>query len=163
MRIVIRKGVKEDLPYVLELIKELAEYENAIDQVTLTLQELECDGFNDHPAYSFLVAEEDHKIVGLSFYFIRYSTWKGKFLFLEDFVIKQEYRRKGIGAKLFEETIKISKELKTNGMIWQVLDWNTPAINFYKRYNATISSSWLNGKLTKKQINKICALSDKNI
>jgi len=103
------------------------------------------------------VAERNTKIIGLSFYWIRYSTWKGKFLFLEDFVIKEEYRGKGIGARLFEETIKVCKELNLNGMIWQVLDWNTPAINFYKKYDADINKKWLNGKLTKKKINKICS------
>ena len=113
------------------------------------------------PWYWFLVAEKDEEIIGLSFYWIRYSTWKGKFLFLEDFVIKQEYRRQGVGSKLFEATIKICQKLKLNGIIWQVLDWNTPAIDFYKKYNADISSKWLNGKLTKKQIDKICSYSSR--
>ena len=83
-------------------------------------------------------------------------------MFLEDFVIKEEYKRQGIGSKIFEKTIKICKELNLNGMIWQVLDWNTPAINFYKKYNADISKDWLNGKLTKKQINKICCVENVN-
>jgi len=158
MKITIREGIKEDLPAVLRLIKELADFENARDQVTITLEDLEKDGFEGSPWYWFLVAEKDNEIVGLSFYWIRYSTWKGKFLFLEDFVIKKEYRRVGIGSKLFEATIKICQKLELNGMIWQVLDWNTPAIDFYKKYNADISKDWLNGKLTKKQIEKINAL-----
>ena len=151
----IRKGHKTDLPYVLELIKELADYENAIEEVQITLKELENDGFGKKPLYYFLVAEDKNKIIGLSFYHIRYSTWKGKFLFLEDFVIKKEYRNLGIGSQLFEATIKICYEQNMKGMCWQVLDWNTPAINFYKKYNAEISSSWLNGKLDKLSINKI--------
>ena len=155
MKTIIRKGVKNDLPAIFILIKELAEYEGAINEVTITLENLEQDGFRDHPWYWFLVAESNNEIIGLSFYWIRYSTWKGKFLFLEDFVIKEEYRRHGIGSKLFEKTIKICKDLKMNGMTWQVLDWNTQAIDFYKKYNANISSSWLNGKLTKKQIDSI--------
>ncbi len=158
MKTTIRKGVKKDLPSVLELIKELADYENSKEEVTITLQDLENDGFGDRPWFWFLVAEKNNKIVGLSFYWIRYSTWKGKFLFLEDFVIKEESRREGIGSKLFEETIKICKKLNLNGMIWQVLDWNTPAIDFYKKYNAEISKEWLNGKLTKKQIENINSL-----
>jgi|TARA_B100000959_G_C14745139_1_gene526776 GNAT superfamily N-acetyltransferase len=158
MRIIIRKGIKKDLSSVLRLIKELADYENAIDQVTITLEDLEQDGFGAHPWFWFLVAEKDDEIIGLSFYWIRYSTWKGKFLFLEDFVIKEEYRRQGIGSKLFEETIKICNKLNLNGMIWQVLDWNSSAIDFYKKYDANISKDWLNGKLTKKQIKKIHAL-----
>jgi len=155
MKITIREGIKEDLPAVLRLIKELANYEKSLDEVTITLEDLEKDGFEGSPCYWFLVAEKDNEIVGLSFYWIRYSTWKGKFLFLEDFVIKEEYKRQGIGSKLFEETIKICKDQKLNGMTWQVLDWNTPAIDFYKKYDAEISTDWLNGKLTKKQIEKM--------
>ena len=106
----IRKGKKKDIPFVLELIKELAEYENALDEVSITRQELEEDGFNSSPNYYFLVAEEDTEIIGMSFYWIRYSTWKGKFLFLEDFIVKQEHRRKGVGKALFNATIKICKK-----------------------------------------------------
>ena len=155
MKAKIRKGLKKDLPSVLKLIKELANYENALEEVTITLNDLERDGFGSRPWFWFLVAENKNEIIGLSFYWIRYSTWKGKFLYLEDFIIKEEYRRSGVGSKLFEETIKISKHLGLNGMIWQVLDWNKAAINFYKKYNANISSSWLNGKLTKKQIDDV--------
>ena len=155
MKTNIRKGKKEDLKSALVLIKELAEYENSLDEVTITLFELEKDGFGKQPFFWFLVAEIDTKIVGLSFYFIRYSTWKVKFLFLEDFIIKKEFRRLGLGAKLFEATIKICYELKLNGLVWQVLDWNDIAIKFYKRYDAKISNDWLNGKLTKKQITGI--------
>ena len=155
MDITIRKGTKKDLPATLRLIKELANYENAEKEVTITLEDLQRDGFGKRPYYWFLVAEENKQIVGLSFYWIRYSTWKGKFLFLEDFIISEKYRKHGIGSRLFEATIKICQELKLNGMTWQVLDWNTPAINFYKKYNADISNSWLNGKLTKKQISEI--------
>ena len=156
MKTTIRKGEKKDLPDVLTLIKELADYENAIEEVSITLNDLEKDGFGEHPWYWFLVAENNNEIIGLSFYWIRYSTWKGKFLFLEDFVIKEEYRREGIGAQLFEETIRTCQRLNLNGMIWQVLEWNSPAIDFYEKYNAEISSTWLNGKLTKQQIDTIC-------
>lgn len=154
MKIKIRNGKKGDLQSVLNLIKELAEYENAIDEVTITLKELEKDGFGDLQYYKFLVAEINEKIIGLSFYWFRYSTWKGRFLFLEDFIIKEKYRRSGVGSKLFEATIKICQELKMNGMCWQVLDWNKNAIEFYNKYNAEISNSWLNGKLTNQQIKK---------
>lgn len=152
MKIKIRNGKKGDLQSVLNLIKELARYENAIDEVTITLKELEKDGFGDLQYYKFLVAEIDEKIIGLSFYWFRYSTWKGRFLFLEDFIIKKKYRSSGVGSKLFEATIKICQDLKMNGMCWQVLDWNKNAIEFYNKYNAEISNSWLNGKLTNQQI-----------
>ncbi|MBJ10992.1 MAG: GNAT family N-acetyltransferase [Flavobacteriales bacterium] len=148
----IRKGTQADLPVVLDLIKELAEYEKALNEVTITLKELEKDGFGEHPWYWFIVAEIDDEIVGMSFYFIRYSTWKGRFLFLEDFVVKESYRGKGIGSQLFEETVRIAQQIEVNGMIWQVLDWNEPAINFYKKYDAHLDDEWLSGKLVKKQI-----------
>ena len=152
---IIRQGKKEDLKEVLCLIKELAKYENALSEVEITVQELERDGFGEKPYFRFLVAESNSTIVGLSFYWIRYSTWKGKFLFLEDFIVKKEYRRNDIGSRLFYETLKICEKMKCKGMCWQVLDWNKPAINFYKKYNAKISSEWLNGKLTKVQIKNI--------
>lgn len=152
MKIKIREGKKSDLPAALALIKQLADYENSLNEVTITLEDLEEDGFGNHPCFWFLVAENNQEIVGLSFYWIRYSTWKGKFLFLEDFVVKEEFRRQGVGSKLFEETVKICRRLKLNGMTWQVLDWNTSAIEFYKKHNAYITSEWLTGKLSKSQI-----------
>ena len=148
----IRKGTRTDLPAVLDLIKELAEYEKALGEVSISLEELEVDGFGTHPQYWFLVAEVDGEIVGISFYYIRYSTWKGRFLYLEDLVVKEAYRRKGVGAALFEETIRVAQEIKVNGMTWQVLDWNTPAIDFYKKYGADLDDGWINGKLVKGQI-----------
>ena len=153
MKVKIRKGKKADLPFVLALIKELAEFEKALNEVSVTLEELEEDGFGQHPYYWFIVAENKSEIIGLSFYFIRYSTWKGRFLFLEDFVVKEDYRSQGVGEQLFEEKIRIAQQLKVKGMVWQVLDWNEDAIRFYKKYKATIHTEWLNGKLTNEQLN----------
>ena len=155
MKTLIREGLKEDLPKVLELINELADYEKALEEVTITLDDLENDGFGDTSHFSFLVAEHNKTIIGLSFYFIRYSTWKGEFLYLEDFIVKEEFRNQGIGSLLFEATINVCKTESLNGMIWQVLDWNTPAINFYKKYGARISTDWYNGTLSKQQINNL--------
>jgi GNAT superfamily N-acetyltransferase len=152
MDVKIRKGVKSDLPAVLDLIKELADFERALNEVTVSLEDLEQDGFGNHPYYWFIVAEKEGEIIGLSFYFIRYSTWKGRFLFLEDFVVKESFRNKGVGALLFEETIRIAKELDVKGMTWQVLDWNKNAIRFYEKYNSNISTEWYNGKLTYEQL-----------
>ncbi|MAO71921.1 MAG: GNAT family N-acetyltransferase [Flavobacteriales bacterium] len=155
MKILIRKGIKKDLPQVLSLIKELAKFENAEHEVTISIDDLKKDGFGKNPFFQFIVAVVDEKIIGLSFYFIRYSTWKGKFLFLEDLIVTEKFRNQGIGSKLFEETIKICKSESMNGMFWQVLDWNKSAIKFYKKYNSNISGEWLNGKLTKNDIEKI--------
>ena len=148
----IRKGTKKDLPFILELIKELADYENSLDQVSITLKDLEKDGFGSYKYYKFLVAEKNSRIIGVSFYWIRYSTWKGKLLFLEDFIVTKKHRQTGVGEALFNATIKVCKDENLNGMCWQVLDWNQPAIKFYKKYSAQISNEWLNGKLTKEQI-----------
>jgi GNAT superfamily N-acetyltransferase len=155
MKIQIRKGVQTDLPQVLDLIKELAIYEDALDEVTIKLEDLERDGFGSERLFHFLVAVNEKELVGIAFYYTRYSTWKGKILYLEDFVVKEKDRGKGIGTLLFEETVRVCKNKEYNGMAWQVLDWNEPAINFYKKYKASLSSSWLNCKLSKNQIKSL--------
>lgn len=143
----IRRATKEDLPDVLALVKELALYEKAPEEVTITLKELEEDGFGDNPLYWIILAEDESGILGMSFYYIRYSTWKGKCLYLEDIVVKEDHRGRGIGKVLFEETINAAKEMNAKIMTWQVLDWNEPAINFYKKFNAELDGEWINGKL----------------
>ncbi|MBT7827722.1 MAG: GNAT family N-acetyltransferase [Bacteroidetes bacterium] len=159
MKIIIRKANKADLPEVLNLIKELALYEKAPDEVTITIEELEKDGFGDQPMYEVILAESDEEeIIGMSFYYYTYSTWKGKCLYLEDIIVKEEFRGKGIGKQLFDATVLKAKEVKAKRMMWQVLDWNTPAIEFYKqKYKAEISSEWLNGRLTEEQIQNFTA------
>ena len=151
----IRPGRKSDLPIILNLIKELAHYEKSLDKVLITLEDLEKDGFGKNPLYWILVAEIDTEIVGMAFYYIRYSTWSGKILYLEDFIVKETFRRKGVGSLLFEECIRVSKKINANGMVWQVLNWNKPALNFYKKYNAELKNNWINGKLYKEQINTL--------
>lgn len=143
----IRKGEKRDLPAVLELIKELALYERAPHEVTNTVEKMEEDGFGANPCYGMLVAEEEGKIVGISIYYTRYSTWKGRMLYLEDIVITESQRGKGIGSQLFAATGKEALAGGYAGMIWQVLEWNEPAINFYKKYGAQLDGEWVNGKL----------------
>lgn len=147
MNFKIRPATKNDLPQVLDLVKELALYEKAPEEVTISLDELEKDGFGEHPLYWIILAENEDGIVGMSFYYIRYSTWKGKCLYLEDIVVKEEYRGQKIGKVLFEETIKAAKAMNAKLMTWQVLDWNEPALNFYKKFNAELDSEWINGKL----------------
>lgn len=147
MNFSIRKATKKDLPDVLSLVKELALYENAPEEVTITLDELENDGFGEHPIYWILLAENESGIMGMSFYYIRYSTWKGKTLYLEDLVVKEQFRGNKIGEALFEATISAAKEMNAKLMTWQVLDWNEPAINFYKKFNAEMDPEWINGKL----------------
>lgn len=148
----IRKGRKEDLPRVLELIKELAQFEKASDQVSNTVEQMEKDGFGINPVYGFFVAERDQEIVGLSLYYFRYSTWKGKRLYLEDIIVTEDERGKGLGKLLFERTMRFALEQGCSGMMWQVLNWNEPAINFYKKYNARLEDEWLNGHLEAKEM-----------
>ena len=148
----IRHGEKKDLPKVLDLIKELALYEKALDQVSNTIEQMERDGFGANPIYGFFVAEDLSGVVGLSLYYYRYSTWKGKRLYLEDIIVTEQLRGKGLGKLLFERTMKFCLEENCTGMMWQVLDWNKPAIEFYKKYNAKLDEEWLNGHLESAEI-----------
>ena len=106
----IRKGVKEDLNQVLKLIKDLAKYENALNEVSIQLHDLERDGFGERPLYWIQIAEINNRIVGIAIYYIAYSTWKGKCLFLEDFIVAKRYRNMGVGKKLFESIVLIAKK-----------------------------------------------------
>ena len=142
--ITIRRGEKTDLPEILALIRELAEYEKALDQVNNSVERMEEDGFDNHPVYGFMVAEQKGKIIGTSIYYYRYSTWKGKRLYLEDLVVTESKRGLGAGKLLFEATLDIAKETNCSGMMWQVLDWNEPAINFYKKYSTRFEHDWIN-------------------
>ena len=148
----IRIAQKEDCPRLMELIHELALFELAPEEVTVTLLEFEEAGFGSKPVWKAFVAEHDGKIVGMALYYVRYSTWKGKRLFLEDLIVTEEYRGKGIGKSLFDRIVVEARELGFNGMMWQVLDWNEPALNFYKKYEAAIDAEWLNASLTKEQL-----------
>src|SRR6185312_773980 len=152
MNYIIRKAEKKDVPAIFALIKDLAEFEKAPNEVKITVDELERDGFGSDAVYKAFVAEAEGKIVGMAVYYIKYSTWKGKGVYLEDLIVMEDYRRYGIGGKLFEAVVKAAKELGVRKMDWQELDWNTPAIEFYKRYNAVIADEWLNGSLYEKQL-----------
>jgi len=144
MKTNIRKAVKRDCPRLLELVRELAIYERAPGEVTVTLDHFTESGFGKQPVWWAFVAEVDEKVVGFALYYIRYSTWKGQAMYLEDILITNEMRGKGIGKLLFDRLIEEAKEKKFNRIIWQVLDWNEPAINFYKKYNTDFDDSWVN-------------------
>jgi GNAT superfamily N-acetyltransferase len=154
-KITIRAGKKEDLPRVFELIKELAEFERAPDEVTNTLTSLEADGFGVHQVYGFFVAENESNIIGLSLYYWRYSTWKGKRLYLEDIIVTENERGKGAGQLLFDRTMKKAIEANCTGMMWQVLEWNETAIRFYKKYGSKLDREWVNCHLEAEQIRKL--------
>ena len=152
MEINIRLGVKTDLPQVLSLIKELAEYERAPKEVTVSLTDLEKDGFGKNPIYTFYVAEDKKRILGMVLFYIKYSTWKGKCIFIDDIIVSEKYRKAGIGKKLFDKVVLECKKINAKRLEWQVLEWNEPAINFYNKLEAVLDPEWINGKLTEKQI-----------
>lgn len=147
MKSVIRPAAKEDCSAMMLLIRELALYENAPEQVTVSLEHFEESGFGQKPVWWAFVAEVDGKIVGMALYYIRYSTWKGQRMYLEDIIVSETYRGSGIGAALMEALIAEAKAKQFRGMLWQVLDWNEPAIRFYKKYNAHFDGEWINVSL----------------
>ena len=143
----VREGQIEDIPAVFELMRELAIYEDGLDQVTNTIKKMKEDGFGPSPIFGLIVAESENSIIGSAIYYTRYSTWKGKRMYLEDLIVTEEKRGEGAGKMLFEEIISIAKKTNCSGMMWQVLDWNEPAINFYKKYNTNFDGEWINCNL----------------
>lgn len=142
--VTIRRAEPTDCPRLLELIKELAAYEQAPDEVTVALQHFEESGFGPQPVWWAFVAETEATVIGFALYYIRYSTWKGQRMYLEDIVVTQSMRGKGVGSMLFERLLTEMQERNLNGMVWQVLEWNEPAIAFYKKYDAHFDPEWVN-------------------
>lgn len=152
MNIDIRKAKTDDCERILQLVKELAIYEKAPKEVTVTLEHFTESGFGRKPVWQAFVAEVDGVIQGFALYYLRFSTWKGQRLYLEDFIVTEEMRGKGLGKLLFDQVLTEAKKRKLSGVQWQVLEWNEDAINFYKKYEAAFDSEWIN-----------CAISfDKN-
>ena len=155
MSVIIRVALKEDCKRLLELINELAVYEKAPNEVTVSLEEFESAGFGINPVWKAFVAELDGIILGFGLYYVRYSTWKGCRMYLEDLLITENMRGKGLGTMILNRLIEEAKEKKLKGMTWQVLDWNEPAINFYKKYKAEFDSGWINVSLSEDQVDKL--------
>ncbi len=147
MDIQIRRACKADCPRILELVQELADYEKAPQEVTVSLSHFEESGFGAHPVWWAFVAEINGKVEGFALYYIRYSTWKGQCLYLEDFYVTEKSRGAGAGKLLFDRVIEETKKRGFSRMVWQVLEWNEPAIRFYKKYNANLDPEWINGTL----------------
>ncbi|MDQ7947360.1 MAG: GNAT family N-acetyltransferase [Pedobacter sp.] len=151
----IRVATAADCPRLLELVHELAVYERAPEEVTVTLEEFIDAGFGKSPVWKAFVAEENGHIQGFAIFYTRYSTWKGRRLYLEDFIVTEEARGKGIGKLLFDQVIAEARDNQYNGMVWQVLDWNEPAINFYNKYQADLESGWLNASFSKSKTHQL--------
>ena len=148
MEIKIRRAVKEDCQSMMQLVNELALYEKAPQEVTVDFDHFVESGFGKNPVWWAFVAEVDQRVIGFALYYIRYSTWKGQRLYLEDILVTESFRGKGIGKLIFDRLIEETKEKKLSGMVWQVLEWNQPAINFYKKYDGvSFDNEWVNCSL----------------
>ncbi len=153
MKINIRKAQQSDFQQAHELIKELAEYEKAAHEVQLPLNEFVKDGTADPPAFHLHVAvNEEQQVVAMALYYIIYSTWKGKIVYLDDLVVTEKYRRSGLGSRLMKEVIRFAIAQQARQLRWHVLDWNEPAINLYKKMGAKIESDWDTCKMTLAQM-----------
>ncbi|MCA1762167.1 MAG: GNAT family N-acetyltransferase [Flavobacteriales bacterium] len=150
----IRTARREDCPSIFELICELAEFERAADEVVITEEQLAEDTFGKRPILEVLVLEKDSEILAAAMIYEKYSTWKGRAVHLEDLIVKEAHRGNGYGAALFEAVMDIAKERNYSRMDWQVLDWNKPAIDFYKKYGAHFLDEWVDCRFTTEEIKK---------
>ncbi|MFM7222295.1 MAG: N-acetyltransferase family protein [Bacteroidota bacterium] len=140
----IRNATREDCPAMLELIRELALYEKAPQEVTVDPLHFEASGFGPNPVWWAFVVESSDGIVAFALYYIRYSTWKGQVMYLEDILVTESHRRNGIGSILMDRLIEEAKERSFGRIVWQVLEWNEPAIHFYRKYGASFDPEWVN-------------------
>ena len=142
MSISIRKATKKDIPSILELIKELADFENELHEVEISEKDLEIDGFGTHPKFTCFIAEDYNNIKGIALVYQRYSTWKGAALHLEDLIVSKHARGSGIGTLLLDEVVKYAKQINVKRVSWEVLDWNESAISFYEKKGAKVMRDW---------------------
>lgn len=154
----IRKAKVEDVPALHNLILELAEFEDGLNFVSITKDDLIRDGFRENALFEAIVAERDNEIAGTAIYYFTYSTWSGKCLYLEDLIVKRNIRSNGIGSSLMKEVIRIAKRSGSKRMAWQVLNWNVDACDFYRKFGASLDDEWLNGRLSESQINSFSDL-----
>jgi GNAT superfamily N-acetyltransferase len=147
-KLIIREGSRSDAAQIHGLIKELADYEKAPQEVDVSIEDIEKDGFGDNQRFKTILACEEQEVIGMALYYERYSTWKGPTLYLEDLVVKEAHRGKGAGKMLMDEILLIAKEGGYKRLEWQVLDWNSPAISFYENMGAELDGTWHNCRMT---------------
>lgn len=143
-QIEIRKAGLEDVPAMYSLVKELALFEKSPDEVSSSLEDYKQNGFQENPIFASNLIFYQGNLAGFSLWYYRFSTWKGKRFYLEDLFIKEEYRSLGLGKMLLDEAVLEAKRMNCTGMMWQVLDWNEPAIQFYQKYGVKFDAGWLN-------------------
>ena len=152
MKTTIRRAERAEMPFVFALIEELADYENEPDQVKTSVEGLIEDGYCENPLFKVVFAEVDGDIAGMVFYYFGYSTWKGKMLYIEDIVVTERLRRNGIGKQLFDFMRREARKENAKQIRFHVLDWNAPAINFYKKNGVSLDGDWILCKLEDKEI-----------
>ncbi|MHB0755994.1 N-acetyltransferase family protein [Polaribacter sp. M15] len=160
MKFKIREGNKEDMPSVLDLINELAIFEKEPDAVEITVNDLINDGFSDHPKFKIFVAEQEDAIIGIALFYERYSTWKGKTIHLEDLIVTKSKQKIGAGKALYTAVLKYAYDNNFNRVAWEVIDWNTNAINFYKSTGATYLNDWSVVQMNKENLAKFIKNSE---
>ena len=153
--ITVRQGAESDIAAVYKLVCELATFEKLDHRMTNSLEQMKKDGSGEHPLFEFLVAESGNEIVATAIYFYRYSTFQGKRLYLEDIIVTESHRMMGIGKKLFDKVIGVANDRECTGLNWLVLDWNNPAISFYKAYNAEFDNEWVVASIDAKHFSGI--------
>ena len=154
MQIHVRKATKEDVPSMMKLVHELAEFEKQPNEVLNTEEQMLKEGFGSNPAFEALVATVDGTVVGMSAYYYSYSTWKGRSIYIDDIIVTESMRGKGIGRALIEATILEAKKAGVGKLHWQVLDWNEPAIRFYEKYQPSFDAEWINCAIGKEALQK---------
>lgn len=157
---IIRKGEKKDIPSILALIKELAVFEKEPDAVVITEKDLEEDGFKENPLFKTFVAEVEGEVIGIALYYYRYSTWKGKTIHLEDLIVKESKRGTGAGSALYKKIIEQGKLDGVRRIEWNVLDWNTPAIEFYQKSGAKVLDDWRVVQMDEKGIDEFLNINN---
>ncbi len=152
MKITVRTAGKADVPAIYGLVKQLAEFEKAPHDVINTIDAMLKDGFGSDKIFYSFVAETENKIIGMAVFYFAYSTWKGRHVYLDDLIVNENYRRSGAGKLLFDAVYQFAKEHNANQLRWHVLDWNKPAINFYKKYPVTFDPTWITCKIEKENL-----------
>lgn len=156
MNLKLRTAIKSDMESVLLLIKELAIFEKEPNAVEISIDTLIQDGFGKKPAFKVFVAEIENEIVGMALFYERYSTWKGKSIHLEDLIIQNKHRGKGIGSALYKKVLKYAHDNDYKRVAWEVLDWNKVAIDFYKSTGAIVFDEWRVAQMDEKRLSEFC-------